>query len=317
MSGYSEGISEIVNLIKVTREKALLGLYPDAIRKFEMALKIIKQHKRTLSDESLINSWTSTEKSIKEEVDLVRQLADSTDELSGEAPCLRKVSSRADERPIKHSNMAEKKPAHLKRGGSHNDHLDVQVKAPGYNQRSHAREGGGPQNSERFGGLQPFEHNHIPKEMIRYDEFGNIINPTDGMYNDYPSHNSSNKNYHSNKGYNDVNDGYSGGFGAPDYSGRGGRQPYQQQMPQQPYYKDPDVWDPPSPRSRQQAKPKTRQQPAKRRARPARPATGNSSTKASSSKANDGKRDYDKPWLPPPKKEKKKAETFLEHCYPD
>lgn len=31
---------------------------------------------------------------------------------------------------------------------------------------------------------------------------------------------------------------------------------------------------------------------------------------------NEKNRNYDKPWLKP-EKEKKEAETFLEHCYPD
>jgi katanin p60 ATPase-containing subunit A1 len=127
--------------------------------------------------------------------------------------------------------------------------------------------------------------------------------------NPQPSYNQ-NRNYIQPSG--GYGGGYSGGYSGGDY-GRGGRKPYQQVMPQQPYYKDPDVWEPPSPPARQ-GKPKTKAQP-KRKVRPARPPPV---TKPSTSKpAADGKRDYEKPWLPPPKKEKKKADTFLEFCYPD
>jgi katanin p60 ATPase-containing subunit A1 len=88
-------------------------------------------------------------------------------------------------------------------------------------------------------------------------------------------------------------------------------------MPHQPYGKDPDIWEPPSPPARQ-GKPKAKAQPQPRRkARPARPAPSSKSSAGSKAPAADNKRGYDKPWLPPPKKEKKKADNFHDFCYPD
>ena len=152
--------------------------------------------------------------------------------------------------------------------------------------------------------MQPFEHHAIPSELIQYDDEGNIIDPAEIMNYQLPP-----RDYqHDNVGYSDRN----------NYDYGGGRKPYQKPMPpSQPYYKDPDVWDPPSPPARQ-PKPKSKVAPPKRNVRPVKPASaapvrsGGPATKP----AADGKRDYEKPWLPP-KKEKKKAETFLEFCYPD
>jgi len=242
-------------------------------------------------------------------------LQSSVEEMGGNsAPSLKKHRSEQDERPINSSSSKRQQPL-LKKGGSQRKNFDVDVRVPGQNSKKERIDN--PADLSRFGGLQPFEHHAIPQEYIKYDERGNIINPTDVVNQDYQKPPSN---------YQNRSDPYSG-FGAPDYSGRGGRQPYQQQMPQQPYYKDPDVWDPPSPPARQN-KPKSRQPAVKRKVRPtrptgsgSRPATSGSRPAASSAKGNsskaDGKRDYDKPWLPPPKKEKKKADTFLEHVYPD
>ena len=212
------------------------------------------------------------------------------------------------ERQIKQAVV--ERPAPIKRTGSHNDHLGIEIKTPAQNYLNKPRDDPAPKSSGRFGGMQPFEFHHIPQEFITYDDAGNIIDPIDVM--DGNAQRDQAPSYHQDyeRGY---SGGYGGGYSGGDYNSRGGRKPYQQQMPKQPYYKDPDVWDPPSPPARQ-AKPKTKAPAVKRKVRPAKPA----SAKPSSSKAaDDGKRNYDKPWLPPPKKEKKKADTFLEYCYPE
>lgn len=196
----------------------------------------------------------------------------------------------------------------LRKAGSHNDHLNIEINAPAQKYKNPVKDDIGPKNSNRFGGLQPFEHHSIPSELIQYDEYGNIIDPSEfmnyqGPPKDYPRDD--------NAGYSSANN--------YDYRGAPNRKPYQRPMPpSQPYYKDPDVWDPPSPPARQ-PKPKARAAPPpKRNVRPVKPASaapvrsGASNTKPST----DNKRDYDKPWLAP-KKEKKKADTFLEFCYPD
>jgi katanin p60 ATPase-containing subunit A1 len=243
---------------------------------------------------------------------IVQELSEGVDSLCSGGPVFKKSLSKGpDERPIKSSNPMGKAQPSLKRGGSHNDHLDIQIKAPGNKQRE-SRDAPMPSNSNRFGGLQPFEHHALPQDLIQYDRDGNIVNPMDAMGGGYPP---PSRGYEQPKYTPPSYSSSGGGYGASDY-GRGGRQPYQQQMPQHPYYKDPDVWDPPSPPARQnKAKPR-QAQPAKRKVRPARAAPAASNKKESTSK-NDGKRDYEKPWLPPPKKDKKKADTFLEFCYPD
>lgn len=209
----------------------------------------------------------------------------------------------------------------MKRAGSHNDHLNVDIKAPGANYRAKAKEDPAPKISERFGGLQPFEHHIIPPELIHYDENGNIINPMDvmdgGGRDQAPKYNQDfDQRYGGAAGYGGYggSSGYGGGGSAGDYP-KGGRKPYQQQMPKQPYYKDPEIWDPPSPPARQ-GKPKAKPV-AQRKARPVRPvATKAAAPVKPAASKDDEKRNYEKPWLVP-KKEKKKAETFLEYCYPD
>jgi hypothetical protein len=52
----------------------------------------------------------------------------------------------------------------LRRGGSHNDHLDIQIKTPEQVQQRMARDEPMPKKSGRFGGIEPFEFHHIPKE---------------------------------------------------------------------------------------------------------------------------------------------------------
>ena len=103
-------------------------------------------------------------------------------------------------------------------------------------------------------------------------------------------------------------------------------------------FKDPDVWDPPSPPPKQHpakaAKPNqwgAGQNHAPRR--PAQPparvqnsakaggrgpgaAAANKGPSAAARGKPDTGRGYDKPWLQP-KKEKKEATTFLDHYYPD
>lgn len=318
MSGYVEGINEIVNMVKVSREKALLGMYTDSVRKFEKCLEIIRHRCKEITDDYLLNRWKSTEKSLREEMNVVKELANSVDQLRDNGLGMKKsISTKGEDRPIKNDSLTKQQPV-MKRAGSHNDHLDVEIRAPGQNHRNRARDDPAPKNSGRFGGIQPFEFHHIPQELIQYDDDGNMIDPMDLMgqppQRDYQP---PQRDYQPPPRYNPPtapsSGGYSGGYG-DDYSSRGGRKPYQQQMPSQPYYKDPDVWDPPSPPARQ-AKPKAKVPP--RKVRPARPAPPSSKPSASSkAPAADNKRDYDKPWLPP-KKEKKKAETFLEFCYPE
>lgn len=315
MSGQPNGISEIVDMVKVCREKALLGLYFDSVRKYEKCIGFIKQRCRELSDEYLLNRWKSTEKSLREEMNQVKELANSVDHLKGGSGLSLKKSSsnRAEDRPIKGDGI-ERPKGMMRRAGSHNDHLDVQIKTPDQNYRDRAQEDPMTKGSGRFGGLKPFEHHHIPKDFIQYDDDGNLVDPVNFL--DQPPR----QQYNANPTNNYIDNyarggGYSGGYGG-SYPSRGGAKPYQQQMPQQPYYKDPDVWDPPSPPARQ--KPKSKAPPPKRKSRPVRQApTSSKPTTAGKGAANDGKRDYEKPWLPPPKKEKKKADTFLEFCYPD
>lgn len=312
----------IVDMVKVCREKALLGLYSDSVRKFDKVITIIRQHCSTLNDEYTLNRWKTTEASIKEEMEYVKELSSSVDCLRDNGTSLKKsLSNKVDNRPIKNASMGKPQPP-LKRAGSHNDHLDIEIKAPGQKYKLPTNEAPAPKNPARFGGLNPFEHHAIPQEYLQYDEEGNLINPMD-LVNGEPQSYDYNYNQRSAPPRpNYSGEGYSGSNYAPDYSGRGGRQPYQQQMPQQPYYKDPSVWDPPSPPARQaKAKPKQYQapapaQPQKRKVRPVKP-TANSSAKPSTAAKGDKNRDYEKPWLPPPKKEKKKADTFLEHCYPE
>ena len=241
-------------------------------------------------------------------MELVRGLESSVDVLKGGPGSIKKSISRKDERPI-HNSKFDGRQQNLRKVKSNNKHQDVEIRTPGQNYMNDGREGPASNDSDRFGGLKPFEHHALPNECIQYDSQGNIINPLNNFGGENP-------NFGQPGGYSGGNDGYSGGYSGADYSGRGGRQPYQQQMPQQPYYKDPAVWDEPSP-PRRNTKPKTKAAPPpKRRVRPTKQSSNSTSTKPSTAKS-DGKRAYDKPWLPPPKKEKKKADTFLEHCYPD
>lgn len=306
---------DIVTMVKISREKACLGMYFDSVRGFEKCLSYIKDKMRS-EDGYLKSRWESTEKSIREELNIVKELANSVEMLKTNELPLHKSSSsgKVDDRPIKDNSLGRHQPK-MRRGASHNDHLNVEIKAPGQKPKNRPRDDPGSKNAGRFGGLQPFECHQIPQELLQYDAQGNLINPMDYMgqppQNDYysaPSYNPPPSNGGNYGG---------GGFGGPDY-GRGGRKPYQQQMPSQPYYKDPDVWDPPSPKGKPN-RPKPKAPVPKRKVRPTKQSGAGKSSASGNSKAtpSDARRDYEKPWLPPPKKEKKKADTFLEFCYPD
>lgn len=317
MSGCTEDIKDLANLVKVCREKALLGMYSDSIKKFERCIQLISYRCQQITDEYLLSRWKSTEKSLREEMNIVKDLADSKESLITNEVFLKKSSSiinnpRGDDRPIKGNSIGKPQPM-LKRGGSHNDHLDIEIKAPVQKYKNQARDDMMPKNPERFGGIRPFEFHHIPQELIQYDEEGNLIDPLDLVNNPPPADYmvGGSRDFQPN-----INAGFGGGY--DDYSGRAANKPYKMRSNQQQYYKDPDVWDPPSPPARQ-GKPKQKQAPPPRRnQRPAKVQSNQQKSVAGAkAPAADGKRDYDKPWLPPPKKEKKKADTFLEFCYPE
>ena len=134
MSGCNKDLSDLVNMVKVWREKALLGLYSDSVRKFEYLLSLINDKWQETTDEYWLSRWKSTEKSLHEEMNVVKELANSveclkTGELSLKRSSTSNTGAKAEERPIKNASLG-KQPV-LRKAGSHNDHLNIEIKAPG------------------------------------------------------------------------------------------------------------------------------------------------------------------------------------------
>lgn len=146
---------------------------------------------------------------------------------------------------------------------------------------------------ERFGGLKPFEHHHLPP--------GVSIEDVKAFHN-FERHYSQ-----------DV-------------------QPHQQddfvhyKQKNEPAYKDPDVWDPPTPKQPLKNKaPNMIRKPSNQNVQPKaaeplkkQPSLAKMQAPAIVRKNTDqqDKRNYDKPWQVP-KKEKKEPTTYHEYVYPD
>lgn len=79
MSGCNRDLSDLVNMVKVCREKALLGLYSDSVKKFENLLRLINSKCQETNDEYCLSRWKSTEKSLQEEMNVVKELANSVE----------------------------------------------------------------------------------------------------------------------------------------------------------------------------------------------------------------------------------------------
>ncbi|CAI2362114.1 unnamed protein product [Moneuplotes crassus] len=285
-------ISDVPKLIRLCREKACLGLYEDSSIRFTAALKIIKQHCKTLTDYYILNRWKTAEKSIQEERKLVNKLAETTNKS-------KEQSKHQDERPIQ-SACSEIKHINLRKIANLECKSNIKTKADISDEQKRIIVA--PADISRFGGLMPFEHHQIPHEYIQYNEKGNIINPSDLMNQDLQKN---------KKDFDPDIDAYSESCSS-EHSGRGGKQPAQQKKPKMQLPKDPDVWDPPDPLP--QKNQKVRQTAGRRNERQNRPA--NFFKNAPSPKSNI-KRKYEKPWIVPPKKEKKKAKSYLEYVYPD
>ena len=99
-------------------------------------------------------------------------------------------------------------------------------------------------------------------------------------------------------------------------------------------FKDPDVWDPPTPKpvkkksnwggaARNKQKPRGAGAAGGAGHRGGNPlgAYGNVDNQGAGARGGDGggggRRNYDKPWLPPEKEKKAEAKTYAEHVYPD
>ena len=98
-------IQEVPNILKISRQNAALGLYPDAIRSFRHALHVISEHIKTLQDPFLKEQWKKADEEVKGEVEIIYKLYKALKGLRGEPGSSSKGSSSTgvtspEERPL-------------------------------------------------------------------------------------------------------------------------------------------------------------------------------------------------------------------------
>ncbi len=108
-------IQEVPNILKVARQNAALGLYPDSIRSYRHALHVVAEHIKSLADPFLKEQWKKADEEVKGEVEGIYKLYKALKVLRGEpgtsgtsgssGPSASKEAFPAvqnpDERPIK------------------------------------------------------------------------------------------------------------------------------------------------------------------------------------------------------------------------
>ena len=74
-------ILDLSKIVKSARENSLLGLYEKALNKYQIAIPIIQARISELSsgDTPLQEKWKSIEKSLKEEVEEIKEIMKSCD----------------------------------------------------------------------------------------------------------------------------------------------------------------------------------------------------------------------------------------------
>ena len=112
MSRDQLSIQEIPNILKIARQNAALGLYPEAIRSYSHALHVVSEHFKSISDPFLKDQWRDTDKELRKETEAIYKLHKSLKGLRGEGGSSKDVSR--DEIPLKKPNFKEIDPDNCK-----------------------------------------------------------------------------------------------------------------------------------------------------------------------------------------------------------
>eukprot|EP01022_Parablepharisma_sp_SALTPOND_P024633 TRINITY_DN551_c0_g1_i2.p2 TRINITY_DN551_c0_g1~~TRINITY_DN551_c0_g1_i2.p2 ORF type:complete len:273 (+),score=25.52 TRINITY_DN551_c0_g1_i2:4315-5133(+) len=95
-------IQEVPNILKIARQNAALGLYPDSIRSYRHALHVVAEHIKTLRDPFLKEQWKKADEEVKGEVEGIYKLYKALKVLRGEPGSAKDSgpTSNPDERPL-------------------------------------------------------------------------------------------------------------------------------------------------------------------------------------------------------------------------
>jgi len=97
-------IQKVPEVLKLARQKAALGSYPEAIRSYRKALQAISDHVKTLNDPFLKQQWKLTDGELRNEVEAIYKLHKSLKALRGESGSSKDVVVEKDERGLKKVN---------------------------------------------------------------------------------------------------------------------------------------------------------------------------------------------------------------------
>jgi len=97
-------IQKVPEVLKLARQKAALGSYPEAIRSYRKALQAISDHIKTLNDPFLKQQWKLTDGELKNEVEAIYKLHKSLKALRGESESSKDVVAAKDERVLRKAN---------------------------------------------------------------------------------------------------------------------------------------------------------------------------------------------------------------------
>eukprot|EP00357_Protocruzia_adherens_P026754 CAMPEP_0115011348 /NCGR_PEP_ID=MMETSP0216-20121206/23925_1 /TAXON_ID=223996 /ORGANISM="Protocruzia adherens, Strain Boccale" /LENGTH=634 /DNA_ID=CAMNT_0002379871 /DNA_START=84 /DNA_END=1988 /DNA_ORIENTATION=- len=311
-------IESLPNTIKTSREHAILGLYPEAIKSYESALTVIENHSQTVYDSYGKERWKKAENEIRKEINLIKDLM-NTCNLFKINPFTQNLDPNSgsggsvdrNEIPLNYPNQNNDFKVNQPRGKKPSRGAGVGTSA---NASGAGNDNGELPFVDHFGGKLPFEHHWNPDNHFS-DQYSNIVNNDNQPNIDYLARRQ--------------------GRGNPNAGGA--------------FKKDPDVWEDPAPQesrfpnkrsnSNRNAAPKWSQRDAAVHARSGvnsgagggrssnyidraagkkGPGNAGGGNQAKSGAAG-GKRNYEKPWLVP---EKKKEETdtdgtYLNHLFPD
>lgn len=77
-------IQKVPEVLKLARQKAALGSYPEAIRSYRRALQTIAEHTKALGDPFLRQQWKATDNELRDEIEAIYKLHKSLKTLRGE-----------------------------------------------------------------------------------------------------------------------------------------------------------------------------------------------------------------------------------------
>jgi hypothetical protein len=97
-------IQKVPEVLKLARQKAALGSYPEAIRSYRKALQAISDHIKALNDPFLKQQWKVTDGELRNEVEAIYKLHKSLKALRGESESSKDVVAGKDERALKKAN---------------------------------------------------------------------------------------------------------------------------------------------------------------------------------------------------------------------